>query len=139
MKLLVAMNHVDIFSADVGWNQVCFETWTSRMLGVALMVYIVESLWDKYRILPWSSLHKWSDILVQIILLHHGDHFWLEQTTLHTQEVNILLVRIFLLHLVRRLSDMWVSPPSLPPSLTSQLYSRKQFWHAPLPCRWWWK
>ena len=48
------MNHVDICSADVGWtDQVCFETWISgHVQGVALAVYIVESLRDKYNILP---------------------------------------------------------------------------------------
>ena len=59
--------------------------------------------------------------MVHIILLHHGDHFWLEQTTLHTQEVNILLVRIFLLYLVRRLSDVECHPHCRPPSLLNYI------------------
>ena len=76
------------------------------------------------------------NIFLNIILLHHGHHFWSEQTTLHTQEVNILLVRIFLVCLVRRLSDVTEVKCHSPllPSLTSQLYSRKQFQHVALLC-----
>ena len=76
------------------------------------------------------------NIFLNIILLHHGHHFWSEQTTLHTQEVNILLVRIFLVCPVRRLSDVTEVKCHSPllPSLTSQLYSRKQFQHVALLC-----
>ena len=61
------------------------------------------------------------NILVHVIFLHHGHHFWFEQTTLHTQEVNILLVRIFLLYLVRRLSDVDCHPHPRPPSLLNYI------------------
>ena len=49
------MNHVDICSADVGWIRFVLKLGFQgmcRLQGVALMVHIVESLRDKYNILP---------------------------------------------------------------------------------------
>ena len=119
------MSTYALCSADVGWIRFVLKLGfrgMCRLQGVALMVHIVESLRDKYNILPWSSLSdQIMNILVHVILLHHGHHFWLEQTTLHTQEVNILLVRIFLLYLVRRLSDVKCHPHPSPPSLLNYI------------------